>query len=625
MPELTQELTKELDKVRKALQSGRNDVIVFVGAGLSSPPLAGWEELLGQLADSVPGGETARASLADGKLREAAAALESPATRPEIEKALVAHSAKPQGPRPDIFRTLVELPLKHYVTGNRDPWLKQALVEKLGAPRVLVPSDANSLSDLSPQSGACVLMLHGDAERPETLVLAEAGYGTLGKAPSSYAGAVKALVGSRKVLFLGCSPRDPDVAGLLEEWADIFGPDEAAGLSAPRHFFLGAGLTEVEKALLFKLRIRPSEIGAPGDAGALGQAIAYLAGTAPPPPPPAVETTRARSRPSSVFPGEKPAPQAAEAPAAAPAVAPSPPKEKYDPLAKVRQSELEAALKAREADVKRLEGELAVVRERAERAGALEKEIAQLHEHDAEASKLAEEIANAFEQRDAEATASEAEVAKLRAENETLRSGAQAPAGASGAATDDRRLAELEARLRERDGKLGELTLRVKEREEQLQERDARIKSLEERPAAAPAAGSDAGETAKKYQARAAIAETKCLVLENELSKLRQEAASKPDEKGEAEEDDESGEEAEALRAAHAAETASLESEIAELRAKLMAEQEKAPAPARASKVPLLLGMILLVVGLGTAGVAIVKPELLDPIRGWLGTGDEKH
>ena len=730
MAELSSELSKELDKLRKALQSGKNDVVAFVGAGLSSPPLPSWRELLEGLAGQ-PSGEAARARLAEGTLLEAASALEAAVPRPELEKALAAH-ARSDAPRPAIYKALAALPLQHYLTGNRDGWLSGALADKLGsAPQTFVPGDSNALADLLPQAGPTVVLLHGDAARPETLVLAEAGYKTLGKAPRSYAAAIKGLVGGRKFFFAGGSPRDPDVAALLLEWADLFSADEAAGLGAPRHFFLGSGLGEEDKAHLFKLRIRPIELGA----ASLEQAIAHLSGTAPTL---GSETaTRALPRPASVA-------AAAAKPEPAPAPAPAPPKEKYDPLARVKAAESEASLKALALDVKRLEeelvaakliagrlpaleGELTAAKTSLARLPALEEELVKLRAHDAEATKLEEEIADAFDKRDADATrlegelaAAQAELAAARAElaplkarpasgeNDLATARAELAAARAELAPVKARATSLEAELAAARAELAPVKARATSLEAELTTARSelglaqtakvpvlepkavdpkaaaseltplrtRIAELESLLAAGPAPGAATGDTAKRaesLEARIAeLAETR-RELEASRRKLETEKAELQQRNGQLE-----GERArqEGERQKFEAQRIKLESRVRELEEKVGAKpgaaeaklqaveaqraaldkratvaeldleserttlkalkatadaertrlqdelaKERSRPPSVASKIPLVVGALVLLLGLGAAGVAIYQPALLDPLRSALGAG----
>jgi hypothetical protein len=614
MPELTAELTKELEKLRKALQSGRNDIVPFVGAGLSCPPLPGWRDLLDGFAGqaSEPAQSSARASLADGKLREAAAALEDPTVHGPVAKALATLAAKPDGPRPGAYAALVALPLQHFVTGNRDPWLKEALQEKLGAtPRVYLPNDANALADLSPQSGPLVLMLHGDAERAETVVLTEAGYKTLGKGPRSYAGALKSLVGSRKILFLGCSPQDPDVAALLDEWAELFGADEAAGLGAPRHFFLGSGLSEPEKELLLKLRIRPIEIGAPGDPNALGQALAYLSGTAPPPGVVGLESTRSQARPAPTE--SRSTSRVAEPSRAEPPPAAAPAKEKYDPVAKLRVGELETSLKAREADLAAANAQLAAANAQAARVPELEATIAQLQAHDAEAKKLEEEIAHAFERRDAEATKLEQEVAALKAELASAPPPGTAPSAdlanqvqnlEANVAQLDQVRAELEQRARGLESEKRELELRLGDMEETLAARNEAIKKFEEVTHAAPA-NPEVGKQVKALEEKVVALEKNRVALEAEGKKLRANLDTAKNERTSL---------AEKAQKERAAEKAALQSQLAEAHAKL-ADAEKA----RGGKLGLILAIVFgLILALAAAVAPFYQPGLFEPLRGVL-------
>ncbi len=76
MTALTPELTKELEKLKKALQ--KNDVVSVIGPALASPPLPDGRALLEEIAQGAaePGRAYVLESLEKGDLAAAIAALE---------------------------------------------------------------------------------------------------------------------------------------------------------------------------------------------------------------------------------------------------------------------------------------------------------------------------------------------------------------------------------------------------------------------------------------------------------------------------------------------------------------------------------------------------------------------
>src|SRR5271170_463091 len=108
------ELSKELDKLRKALQ--KNDVVPVVGPGLSSPPLPDWKTLLHEIASKAPTALRARieGDLEKEDLKAAVSAIEEqgPAL---VAEAVARHRREPRHDRPAVFASLAALPVPHFV------------------------------------------------------------------------------------------------------------------------------------------------------------------------------------------------------------------------------------------------------------------------------------------------------------------------------------------------------------------------------------------------------------------------------------------------------------------------------------------------------------------------------
>ena len=162
----------------------------------------------------------------------------------------------------DVPAHLAALPVDHLATTAYHPWLRDALARRLGhAPRVYVPDDPGGLADLGPASPPLVLMLHGDADRPATCILGEAGHRHLQHMPA-YRRAVASLMDQRTLLFVGHRQLDPDLAMLLDEWQGLFprgGP--------PRHWLLGSGLGRLAQRGLLDRGIEPVDLAEIGDGG----------------------------------------------------------------------------------------------------------------------------------------------------------------------------------------------------------------------------------------------------------------------------------------------------------------------------------------------------------------------
>ncbi len=271
---LGQPLVEKLQPLRRLLWDHENAVLPVVGSGLSQG-LPSWRALLSSLIDELPEAERGelREQLDKEKFLEAASYLEEhPAVgrRRVIAKVQDCYQ-RPKLERPEIYDQLVKLPVAHYVTTNYDPWLKNALSQRLSeVPRIYGPLDDGAFSDIAPSSPPLVLMIHGDADRPNTCVLSEVGYRDLSHGSPAWREGMRQLIGHRHLFFVGYSLSDPDILDLLLEWQAVFAPQG----EAPRHFLIDAGITKSRINLLRQRGIEPIDIG---DFALLGDLFSYLA------------------------------------------------------------------------------------------------------------------------------------------------------------------------------------------------------------------------------------------------------------------------------------------------------------------------------------------------------------
>jgi hypothetical protein len=276
---LPEALRQRLDPLRERLHSAPNSVLPIIGSGLSLPALPSWGALLRQIIARAMGREH-RAELDEllqtGRYLDVADALEVDPGAQVISQVIAETYQRPRAAPAPIYDLVAALPVTHVATTNYDPWLKDALARRLRtAPRVFTPEDRGAFTNIRPDAPPLVLMLHGDADTPDTCVLSQRAFRRLTHGAPAYRSGLAALASQRTLLFLGHSLTDPDLVTVLEEWIEVFG----AARSAPSHVWLGAGIKPHARRRLLAMGVEPVLYGDdPLEHGLLADVLRYLAG-----------------------------------------------------------------------------------------------------------------------------------------------------------------------------------------------------------------------------------------------------------------------------------------------------------------------------------------------------------
>ncbi|MGA2792999.1 MAG: SIR2 family protein, partial [Roseiarcus sp.] len=199
----------------------RPDGVIFVGSGISRwAGLPSWQGMIEELAEFLDAnGESSalvRHEAAGGDLLQAASYGFSKLTPPGIgefvRKAVRLGSAKPC----EIHKAIVELGPTCYITTNYDDLIEQALRE--WQPDAFYPAPVTNghlveIADiLSARSSHFIFKPHGDATDAASIVLTREQYRKLLPDGERHGAleALKTLLVTRPVLYLGFGLRDPD-------------------------------------------------------------------------------------------------------------------------------------------------------------------------------------------------------------------------------------------------------------------------------------------------------------------------------------------------------------------------------------------------------------------------------
>ncbi len=137
----------------------------------------------------------------------------------------------------DIIYKLIELPFSIILTANYDKVIEQAIANKKSTfPDVFTNQDVNSIWRRMAKKEFFILKVHGDINRPETVVLSAQDYIKHVFGNASFMQYIQRLFMSHTVLFIGSSLRDLYIRRILEEISyltDGFGMPHFALLYQP--------------------------------------------------------------------------------------------------------------------------------------------------------------------------------------------------------------------------------------------------------------------------------------------------------------------------------------------------------------------------------------------------------
>ena len=139
----------------------------------------------------------------------------------------------------DVVRTLVRLPFRHFLTTNYDDTLARAHRGTRSSQRLCVIdwSDEDAVRRFitglgDPEQPRHCVHLHGRFTHPESIVLTDTDYTTRYARTTLTTRKLFAVLATQRVLFVGFSLEDPDLANILREVNAALGSEE------PRHFAL---------------------------------------------------------------------------------------------------------------------------------------------------------------------------------------------------------------------------------------------------------------------------------------------------------------------------------------------------------------------------------------------------
>lgn len=213
----------------------RPDTIVFVGAGVSNwSGLPTWWELLQRLAEFL--GENGRSAelvhreLANNDLLLAASFGFHQLTRSERCEFLRRHCYAPLAEPAELHRAIVGLGARCFITTNYDGLLERTLREHRPGEYfdVVTPLQQIEIATIvQANSEGFVFKPHGDISSCDSIVLTREDYRELHGARRNVLEAMRTLLVSRPVLFVGFGLRDPDFVLVRDLISSTFGAHPA--------------------------------------------------------------------------------------------------------------------------------------------------------------------------------------------------------------------------------------------------------------------------------------------------------------------------------------------------------------------------------------------------------------
>ena len=206
------------------------DTILYIGAGISKwSGLPSWTGLIEELVNYIEqiglSADLVRRELQTGDLLQAASFGIDKLTKPQfadfIKKVCRLGKAVPH----EVHKELVTLGLTCFVTTNYDQLIEDALRKwnpKLNC-RVISNKQVTETADIvQARANRYVFKPHGDVNDSDSIVLTREQYRKLNAERPHILDAIKILLVSRPILFLGYSLRDPDFMYVKDLILDIY-------------------------------------------------------------------------------------------------------------------------------------------------------------------------------------------------------------------------------------------------------------------------------------------------------------------------------------------------------------------------------------------------------------------
>lgn len=221
----------------RAVAEGKS--LAFVGAGFSmsvkrsnGQSLPDWPGLLRQLLEvscleNIPFSgleEELERAISSGKLIMVAQELEERISDP-IKSSILRQIFLDDSVRPNVLHEkLVSIPFAGILTTNYDMLIEGAYTLKTGGriPPVITQEDLEKVSNPLRTKGSFVFKLHGDINRPDTIILSSHDYQDLLFRRPGYRSFLETAFTVNTVLFLGFGLEDPDIDNMLDRLASIF-------------------------------------------------------------------------------------------------------------------------------------------------------------------------------------------------------------------------------------------------------------------------------------------------------------------------------------------------------------------------------------------------------------------
>ncbi len=194
----------------------RDNVVLFLGAGVSGGSLPGWGGLLEEMIVLGKLGKNAardlRRLLKENNYLVAAQAIRAELGANDYRIILTgmlgAETVKPNA----RHEMIAGLKPQILITTNFD-----TLIERLfDDPIVVTPRDHFEMNDTSRKSSTRILKLHGDIHKAETLIFTKSDYSHLIHGDIGTRNVLIRIFANHTVLFVGCSLTDPDILHLLD-------------------------------------------------------------------------------------------------------------------------------------------------------------------------------------------------------------------------------------------------------------------------------------------------------------------------------------------------------------------------------------------------------------------------